>query len=95
MRYTACTKAEIIWLVEQSHLPVGRNLEKLGIPRATFERWVKQVVALVEHDSHARLKNLTPADVYHGEGEAILAERERIKKHTFTHQRLQHHATTA
>jgi putative transposase len=26
-------------LVEQSHLPVRRTLEKLGIPRATFYRW--------------------------------------------------------
>src|SRR4051794_41934602 len=26
-------------LVEQSHLPVRRTLERLGIPRATFYRW--------------------------------------------------------
>jgi transposase InsO family protein len=30
---------EIIRLVEQSHLPVGRTLQQLGIPRATFYRW--------------------------------------------------------
>jgi transposase InsO family protein len=30
---------EIIRLVEQSHLPIGRTLEQLGIPRATFYRW--------------------------------------------------------
>lgn len=36
MRYPASDKAEIIRLVEQSHLPVRRALEKLGIPRATF-----------------------------------------------------------
>ena len=36
MRYTASEKAEIIWLVEQSHLPAKRALDKLGIPRATF-----------------------------------------------------------
>src|ERR1700730_5759196 len=35
MRYPACEKLEIIQLVEQSHLPVRRTLEKLGIPRAT------------------------------------------------------------
>jgi transposase-like protein len=40
MRYPASEKAEIIRLVEQSHLPVRRTLEKLGIPRATFYRWV-------------------------------------------------------
>ncbi len=39
MRYTASEKAEIIRLVEQSHLPVRRTLEMLGIPRATFYRW--------------------------------------------------------
>ena len=36
MRYPASEKAEIIRLVERSHLPVRRALEKLGIPRATF-----------------------------------------------------------
>jgi putative transposase len=39
MRYPASEKAEIIRLVEQSHLPVRRTLEMLGIPRATFYRW--------------------------------------------------------
>ena len=32
MRYPASEKAEIIKLVEQSHLPARRTLEKLGIP---------------------------------------------------------------
>jgi hypothetical protein len=31
MRYPASEKLEIIRLVEQSHLPAGRTLEKLGI----------------------------------------------------------------
>src|SRR5277367_3003697 len=39
MRYPASEKAEIIALVEQSHLPAKRTLGKLGIPRATFYRW--------------------------------------------------------
>ena len=39
MRYPASEKMEIIRLVEHSHLPAGRTLEKLGIPRATFYRW--------------------------------------------------------
>ena len=39
MRYPATEKLEVIGLVEQSHLPVRRTLEKLGIPRATFYRW--------------------------------------------------------
>jgi hypothetical protein len=32
MRYPASEKAEIIQLVEQSHLPAKRTLDKLGIP---------------------------------------------------------------
>ena len=39
MRYPASEKAEIIQVVERSHLPVRRTLEKLGVPRATFYRW--------------------------------------------------------
>lgn len=37
--YPASERAEIIQLVEQSHLPAKRTLDKLGIPRATFYRW--------------------------------------------------------
>src|SRR6476619_8523543 len=36
MRYPASEKLEIIRLVEQSHLPVRRTLEKLDVSRATF-----------------------------------------------------------
>ncbi len=39
MRYAASEKLEIIHLVEQSHLPVRRTLELLGIPSTTFYRW--------------------------------------------------------
>ena len=39
MRYSAPEKLEIIRLVEQSHLPVRRTLDKLGISRPTFYRW--------------------------------------------------------
>jgi putative transposase len=39
MRSPASEKLEIIRLVEQSHLPAGRTLEKLGILRSTFYRW--------------------------------------------------------
>ena len=39
MRYPAAEKLEIIQLVEQSHLPVRRVLEQIGIPRSTFYRW--------------------------------------------------------
>jgi transposase-like protein len=39
MRYTASEKLEIIRLVEGSHLPTKRTLDKPGIPRTTFYRW--------------------------------------------------------
>lgn len=39
MRYPASEKLEIINLVEQSHLPTKRTLDRLGIPRRTFYRW--------------------------------------------------------
>lgn len=39
MRYPASEKLEIIKIVEQSHLPVKRSLDKLGIPRTTFYNW--------------------------------------------------------
>ncbi len=42
MRYPASEKLEIIRLVEQSHLPAKRTLDKLGIPRTTFHRWYDQ-----------------------------------------------------
>ena len=39
MRYPASEKLEIIRLVEQSHLPAKRTLNRLGIARTTFYRW--------------------------------------------------------
>lgn len=38
MRYPSSEKLEIIKLVEQSHFPIKRTLDKLGIPRSTFYR---------------------------------------------------------
>jgi putative transposase len=39
MRYPASEKLEIIRLVEQSHLPITKTLEKLGVSRSAFYRW--------------------------------------------------------
>ena len=39
MRYPASEKHAIIRLVEQSHLPVRRTLDKPGIAKTTFYRW--------------------------------------------------------
>jgi transposase InsO family protein len=59
----------------------------------------RQVAAFVEHYNQARyhesLGNLTPADVYFGRGQAILTERERIKRQTIQKRRLQHHLQAA
>ena len=48
MRYLALEKLEIIRLVEQSHLPVKRTLEMLGIPKTTFYRWYERYLMLGE-----------------------------------------------
>jgi len=45
MRYRASEKLEIIRLVEGSHLPTKRTLDKLGIPRTTFYRWYDRYLA--------------------------------------------------
>jgi len=69
MRYPASEKAEIIQLVEQSHLPAKRTLDKLGIPRATFYRWYDRFraggpEALADHRSRPdRVWNRIPDDV--------------------------------
>ena len=59
----------------------------------------RQVAAFVEHYNHARyhesIGNLTPADVYFGRGQAILTERERIKRQTIHQRRLQHQLQAA
>jgi putative transposase len=44
---------------------------------------------------HESLNTLTPADVYFGRGPAILLERDRIKRQTILHRRLQHHTQAA
>jgi RNA-directed DNA polymerase len=59
----------------------------------------RQINAFVEHYNHVRyhesIENLTPADVYFGRAEAILAERKRIKHTTIKSRRLQHRLQAA
>ena len=54
----------------------------------------RQIEAFVDHYNHQRyheiLKNLTPADVYFGRGQSILASREKIKKRTIAKRRLRY-----
>lgn len=45
MRYSASEKLEIIRTVEQSHLPVRRTLQRIGLSRATFYRWYDRYAA--------------------------------------------------
>ena len=53
-----------------------------------------QIEAFVDHYNHQRyhesLNNVTPSDVYFGRDKAILQQRERIKRKTIEHRRLQH-----
>jgi transposase-like protein len=59
MRYPASEKLEIILLVERSHLPVRRTLDKLGIPSTTFYRWYDRYRAFGEACASSKLG---PAD---------------------------------
>ena len=58
-----------------------------------------QIEAFVEHYNHQRyhesLKNVTPADAYFGRAEAIIKQRERIKRKTIEQRRLQHRKLAA
>ncbi|PEQ12262.1 hypothetical protein B2G71_12175 [Novosphingobium sp. PC22D] len=58
-----------------------------------------QIEAFVEHYNHQRyhesLSNVTPADAYFGRAPAIIQQRERIKRKTIAHRRLQHRKLAA
>ena len=58
-----------------------------------------RIGAFIEHYNHQRyhesLDNVTPADAYFGRATQILAERERIKRQTIEHRRLQHRKLAA
>jgi transposase InsO family protein len=59
----------------------------------------RHIAAFVEHYNHRRyhesLNNVTPADAYFGRAEAIIQQRERIKRQTIEHRRLQHRKLAA
>jgi RNA-directed DNA polymerase len=59
----------------------------------------RQVDAFVEHYNHVRyhesIDNVTPADVYFGRADMIIAERRRIKLATIANRRLQHRLQAA
>ena len=70
-------------------------LNNYYLPRELEE----QISAFVESYNnkrlHESLNNLTPADVYFGRAQAILEERERIKRLTIQNRRLQHQLKAA
>ena len=70
-------------------------LENYYLP-GDLEIQIEAFVAYYNHQRyHESLKNLTPADVYFGRGQTILLQRERIKRKTIEHRRLQHRKTAA
>ncbi len=71
-------------LLENYYLP--------GALQAEIETFVAQYNHRRYHES---LNNLTPADVYFGRGQAILLERERIKRRTIQQRRLMHRQNAA
>jgi transposase InsO family protein len=58
-----------------------------------------QIEAFVEHYNnqryHESLNNVTPADAYFGRADAIIKQRERIKRKTIEHRRLLHRKIAA
>ena len=59
----------------------------------------QEIEAFVEHYNHRRyhesLDNVTPADTYLGKAPAIINQRERFKRLTIEHRRLQHRRLAA
>ena len=70
MRYPASEKLEIIRIVEQSHLPARKTLDRLGIPRRTFYRWYDHYLvggpeALEDRSSApSRVWNRLPGEIH-------------------------------
>ena len=79
LRHETC---ELIIIVTEQTLKNRILLENYFFP-ADLEA---QIEAFVDHYNHQRyhesINNLTPADVHFGRGQAILKQRERIKRKT-------------
>ena len=97
MRYPASEKLEIIRLVEGSHLPVKRTLEKLGVSRPTYYRWYDRYLQrgeagledLKSHPGHVwnRIPDIgAPGNVGYGIG-TPRTEPTRAELSTFTDER--------
>jgi transposase InsO family protein len=83
--------------IERWHLTLKNRilLENYFLP-GNLEQ---QIAAFIEHYNHRRyhesLDNVTPADTYFGRAAAILKQRERIKRQTIEHRRLQNQKIAA
>ena len=79
--------------------PAHARLCVIGVSLRSRSGLPDELQAFVDHYNHHRhhesLNNVTPADVYFGRGKAILREREKIKKQTIKHRRLQHQKQAA
>ena len=70
-------------------------LENYYLP-GDLERQIEEFVGHYNYRRyHESLNNLTPADVYVGRGQTILLQREKIKRKTIEHRRLQHFKNAA
>jgi len=70
-------------------------LENYFLP-GDLERQIETFVEYYNHQRyHESLGNVTPADAYFGRGEAIIQQRERIKRKTIERRRLQHRKLAA
>ncbi len=70
-------------------------LEHYFLP-GDLERQIENFVEYYNHERyHESLKNVTPADAYFGRAQSILNKRERIKKQTIEHRRLQYRKAIA
>ena len=74
-----------------------KYFSQLGKSQVTIAK--AQIEAFVEYYNHRRyhesLNNVTPADAYFGRADAIIKQRERIKRKTIEYRRLQHRKLAA
>ena len=83
--------------IERSrHTLKNRTLLENHYPPGDLEQRIATFVGHYNHGRyHESLDNQRPADVCFGRGDAILLEREKIKRQTKQNRRLQHRAQAA
>lgn len=80
-----------LWSTDFTNLKVNRILLENYFFPANLEARIEAFVDHYNHQRyHGRINNLTPADVYLGRGQAILKQRERIKRKTMESRPLQY-----